>query len=323
MLDACGRTINYLRISITDRCNLRCRFCMPEKGVDNIPHGEILRYEEILEITKAATELGINRFRISGGEPLLRKGVESFLKELANQKGTSRVSLTTNGLLLAQKAEALASAGLNAVNVSLDSMNGERMSRLCGGGSPRQIINGIDAALAASLKVKVNTVLLRPVLDELLDFISFSEERQIPIRFIEFMPLDRETAERTGEEAIAVPLLIETLKKLGELVSEPGPEGCGPSKYYRLTGRNATIGIISAITSPFCDTCNRIRLTADGRLKPCLASSVELDVKTALREGATIEELKGLLRQTIEAKPKAHQLAEGEVPQRCMSKIGG
>ena len=323
MLDSCGRTINYLRISITDRCNLRCRFCMPESGVENIPHGEILRYEEILEITKAAADLGINRFRISGGEPLLRRGIEGFLKELASQKGASRVSLTTNGLLLASKAKELAKAGLNAVNVSLDSLNEIRLQRLCGGGTPTQIIEGIDAAIEASLKVKVNAVLLRPVLAELPQFINFSEGRKIPIRFIEFMPLDKETAERTGEEVIPVPELIKALQELGELVSEPGPEGCGPSRYYRLKNRKATIGIISALSSPFCDTCNRIRLTADGRLKPCLASAVEIDVKKALREGANKEEIKSLLRQTIEAKPKAHQLAEGEVPQRNMSKIGG
>ncbi len=323
MLDSCGRTINYLRISITDRCNLRCRFCMPEGGVDNIPHKEILRYEEILEVTRAAAELGIDRYRISGGEPLLRRGVESFLQELANQEGTNRVSLTTNGLLLADKVDVLAKAGLNAVNVSLDSLNEKRLKRLCGGGSPTQIIKGIDAAIKASLKVKVNTVLLRPVLSELAEFITFSEERQVPIRFIEFMPLDQETASRTGEEVVPVPELVAALEQLGTLVTEKGPEGCGPSRYFRLAERKATIGIISALSSPFCDTCNRIRLTADGRLKPCLASPVEIDVKSAIRSGATGEEIKKLIRQTIEAKPKAHQLADGEKPQRSMCKIGG
>jgi len=323
MRDACGRTIDYLRISVTDRCNLRCRFCMPESGVPSLPHAEILRFEEILQIVDAAADLGMTRYRVSGGEPLLRKGLPAFLTDLCSRPATTKVSLTTNGLLLAAQAEQLAAAGVETINVSLDTVSAERMTRLCGGGTPDLVLAGVDAALAAGLSVKLNTVLLRPVLDELPALLATAESRDVPIRFIEFMPLDPEAATRTGEEALTADELQTALARVGQLSTHPGPGGCGPSTYLAIEGRSVTVGLICAVSHPFCASCNRIRLTSDGRLKPCLASAHEIDVKSALRSGASREDLQRLLAETVAAKPAAHGMADGEMPQRAMCRIGG
>jgi len=323
LIDQHGRSIDYLRISVTDRCNLRCVYCMPPGGIDPIAHDAILRYEELLRVAQAAIGLGITKFRISGGEPLVRHGITSFLADLASLPGCETVALTTNGLLLEQHAKALATAGISTINVSIDTLSPKRMLSLCGGGTPEQVIRGIDAALEQNIRCKLNTVLLEPVLDELEELIAFAEQRNLPLRFIEYMPFDPEAARAKGEAAIGETRLRSVLASLGTLEPVPGPPGCGPSTYFRIGDRNVTIGLISAISTPFCERCNRLRLTADGRLKPCLTSDIEIDLRHPLRTGVTTEEIQSLLKRTAQLKPLAHKMDQGEGPGRSMVRIGG
>lgn len=327
MIDSHGRNINYLRISVTDRCNLRCRFCMPPEGMPDIPHCEILRFEEMLAITSAAASIGINKFRVSGGEPLLRRGIIDFLTRLKSQKGTEKVSLTTNGILLNKYLDGLSSIGLTSLNVSLDTMKSSRMKEITGSGDVERIISGIKASVKAGIPVKINTLLFEEVFDELDSFIGLSEELNIPIRFIEYMPFDKEAEERITEHPVKTDVLIKKLSEYGALSKTRGPEGSGPSEYYSIKGRKAVIGIIGALTTPFCTSCNRLRLTSDGFIKPCLASPAELDAKAVLRNSSDKDEANANLVKLFELaaseKPFAHKMNDGQSPHRNMSRIGG
>ena len=323
LTDAYNRRVNYLRISITDRCNLRCSYCMPKNGVVALPKKEVLRYEEIITLCRVAWKLGIEYFRISGGEPLVREGVLDFVKAFKEALPNANLAMTSNGVLLSNKAEALALAGLDSVNISLDSLKESRFTRICGFSRLESVIAGIDAAIASKMRVKLNTLLLADLIDELQDLLDFGQSRNIPLRFIELMPLDPQLNERLKEGKLETTHLLQEIKSKETVFACADTEGAGPARYFELPERGMRIGLITAMSQPFCHRCNRIRLTSDGKLKPCLSSSFELDVKTCLRSGGEEKELSELFRKAIEKKPKAHCLSEGRMPQRVMPSIGG
>jgi cyclic pyranopterin phosphate synthase len=322
--DSFQRPINYLRISVTDRCNLRCVYCMPEAGVALMSHYDILTYEEIFTVAKVAASLGINKVRLTGGEPLVRAGLVDLVKMLAGIEAIDDLSLTTNGILLASNAAGLKAAGLRRVNVSLDTLRPERFRQITRCGELADTLAGIKAARAAGLDpVKINMVVMAGVNDdEINDFARKTVSDGWHVRFIEYMPVN-------GEEPVVARLFpVSEMKKriasLGALAPWKLDVGNGPAKYFRLPGATGTIGFITPVTEHFCYQCNRLRLTADGKLRPCLLSEEEIDLREPLRRGATYEELKTLIEKAIADKPLSHRLAEGKKRNgRPFSQVGG
>ena len=322
LADSFHRPINYLRVSVTDRCNLRCVYCMPPEGISLMPHGDILRYEEICLVAKAAAELGITKLRLTGGEPLVRAGLTDLVAMLAKIKGIDDISMTTNGVLLGRYAVELKKAGLHRVNISLDSLRPERFHKITRMGKLDDVLKGIEAAKEVGLNpVKINMVVIRGTNDdEISHFALLTVSDAWHVRFIEFMPF----MEKGKKNRFLVPVseMMERIEALGKL--EPSlPNGAGPAKYYRLSGAKGTIGFISPVTECFCQACNRLRLTADGRLRPCLFSDDEVDLRGPLRQGATVEDIKHLIRQAVASKPEKHKLITGVTCERFMSQIGG
>jgi cyclic pyranopterin phosphate synthase len=326
LADGCERPISYLRVSVTDRCNLRCLYCMPPEGVPLRSHDETLRYEEIDRVVRAAAGLGISKVRLTGGEPLARAGIANLVSMLARIPGVDDLSMTTNGTLLARYARALRAAGLKRVNVSLDTLREERFARITRGGKLADALEGIEAAREAGLApIKVNSVILRGLNeDEIVDLAGLTVTHDWHVRFIELMPLNHVAL---GPEQAHVPneeVRQTIVSSLGDLLPAQPIHGSGPAAYYRLAGARGTIGFISPVSEHFCGHCNRLRLTADGRLRPCLLADSELDVRSALRSGASIDEIQALLRQAILAKPTQHRLGEHILLRgRVMSQIGG
>jgi cyclic pyranopterin phosphate synthase len=322
--DLFGRTIDYLRLSITDRCNLRCAYCMPPEGVPWRPREEILRYEEIVRAVEAAASLGICKLRITGGEPLVRAGVVDLVRALVRVPGIAEVTMTTNGVLLARWARQLAEAGLRRVNVSLDTLRRERFAAITRFDKWNEVWRGIEAAQEAGLQpIKLNVVVMRGVNDdELADFVKLTLARPWHVRFIELMPVSN-NAERLGERYVTVSEMRERLTALRPW--EPATvEGNGPARYVRLLGARGTIGFISPLSESFCEQCNRLRLTADGHVHSCLLSDTEVDLAGALRAGAGLDELRAIFEEAIRRKPREHAEAPALVPcQRTMSAIGG
>lgn len=322
--DSFDRPINYLRISVTDRCNLRCSYCMPLEGIETLSHDDILRYEEILDVAKAAAEVGISKVRLTGGEPLVRAGLSSLIKMLAEVKGIDDLSVTTNGILLDQLATELKEAGLNRVNISLDSLVPEKFEQITRMGKLVNVLRGIASAKAAGLSpIKINMVVMRGINDnEIVDFARKTLDDGWHVRFIEFMPVGEDQQEGR-ERFISIPEIAERIESLGHL--EPHKlDGNGPAKYFRLPGASGTIGFISPVSEHFCFQCNRLRLTADGKLRPCLLSDDELDLREPLRQGASTDDLKKLIRQAIDSKPECHNLKTGTTAKnRNMCQIGG
>ncbi len=319
LCDAWQRQINYLRISVTDHCNFRCVYC---SGGDfaRLPHSEILSYEEIERLVRVAAGLGINKVRLTGGEPLLRPDLVKLVALLARVPGLDDISLTTNGSLLSRYALELKAVGLKRVNVSLDTLRADRFARLTGAGKLEDVLRGIASANDAGLRpVKVNMVVLRGINDdEVPDFARLSLEEGWHIRFIEFMPLTRQAFQTVPAREIAA-----RLGSLGELVPFSGKSGDGPARYYQIAGGRGTIGFITPVSEHFCQSCNRLRLTADGRLRPCLLDDAEVNIKRALRGGASTQELAALLERAAASKQPNHHLAEGRAPGRPMRQIGG
>ncbi|MFP3898863.1 MAG: GTP 3',8-cyclase MoaA [Dehalococcoidia bacterium] len=332
--DPFGRRIDYLRISVTDRCNLRCIYCMPPEGVPRIPHGEVLSYEEIRSVVQAAAELGISRIRLTGGEPLVRAGLPELVRMLSQIDGVRELSLTTNGTLLKEHALTLKEAGLSRVNVSLDTLQADRFRSITRLGSLETVVEGIQAAKEAGFDpVKINTVVMRGVNDdEVLDLARMTYEDGWHIRFIELMPF------RCLAEFVPSSELRERIGLLDRL--EPCPDsiaitGNGPAVYYRLAGARGTIGFVSPLTDvSFCSRCNRMRLSSDGKLRPCLLAEDEIDLKAALRNNSTLSELQDLILGAVASKQEHHQLRGGKaarlaaggtcrVNKRMMSQIGG
>jgi len=318
MLDSYGRNINYLRISITDLCNLRCRYCMPEKGVTKMGYDEILRLEEIYELTRIFVSLGVNKIRITGGEPLIRKGAINLIENIGSLEGIKDFAMTTNGIFLKKYAKDLKRAGLNRVNISLDTLDEKKYYDITKGGCLKDVLEGIEEAKRVGLTpIKLNTVLVGGVNDnEIEDFVNLTKNEEIDIRFIELMPIGQ-AKDWSLDKFISNKVVLEKVKDLKEVTRE---DIASPAKYYKLPNGKGKVGLINPITCKFCDSCNRIRLTADGKVKPCLHSNDEIDLRTPLRNG---EDVKEIIVNLIKNKPKEHNLEEGKYIKRNMTAIGG
>jgi cyclic pyranopterin phosphate synthase len=323
--DSFNRPINYLRISVTDRCNLRCIYCMPPEGVNLMSHDDILTYEEIYQVAQAAAELGISKVRITGGEPLVRLDLPRLVRMLASIKEIDDLSLTTNGILLAKYAAELKASGLQRVNISLDTLKPEKFRQISRGGNLEDVLKGMAAAKPAGLSpIKINMVVMAGTNeDEILDFGRKTITDGWHVRFIECMPFGR-----TENEAIFVPVSrmkrqLQTLGKLEPCSAHKG-KGNGPAQYFRFPEASGTVGFITPVSEHFCFGCNRLRLTADGKLRLCLLHEEEIDLRERLRNGMTPDELKKLIKEAVAAKPLRHHLAEGKVPRgRPFSQVGG
>jgi cyclic pyranopterin phosphate synthase len=327
LVDSFGRTINYLRISVTDRCNLRCVYCLPHGEIAWQPPEALLTSEEIIRVAAGFAKLGVSQVRLTGGEPLVRPDLLEIVQGLAKTPGIGEVSLTTNGIMLADLAEPLVRAGLSRVNISLDTLQVEKYRWLTRGGSISRVWRGIEAAERSGLvPVKINVVVVRGLnAVELPELARLTLEHDWHVRFIEMMPVANEEEwgegfPAAGERYYPVSQMQADLVDLG-LEPAEGPVGNGPARTFRLRGARGTLGFISPIGDHFCARCNRMRLTADGSLRPCLLQDSELNVREALRRGENIEEL---LREAVQRKPAGHALAVGELPAtRRMAQIGG
>ncbi len=323
--DSFSRKIDYLRISVTDRCNLRCRYCMPEEGVPSVGHGAVLSYEELFRVARVAVQLGVRKIRLTGGEPLVRKGLFDFISSLAQLPEQPELTLTTNGLLLAETAERLKKAGLSRINVSLDSLRPERFAEMTRRSGLEKVLEGLRAAEAAGLApIKINMV---PILgvneDEIADFARLTYDHPWQVRFIEFMPVSS-GLDYSPEQLYPAEQIQADLQKLADLSREEQAGIVGPARIYRLKGAQGTVGIIPAVSEHFCGECNRLRLTADGQLRPCLLSQQEIDLRSLLRDGVADEVLAELLEKSVAAKPERHCVDENYRPgSRRMQGIGG
>jgi cyclic pyranopterin phosphate synthase len=326
LVDRYGRVHRDLRISITDRCNLRCVYCMPEAGLPWIPKPEILTYEEITGIVRAAAHVGVRSIRLTGGEPLIRRDLDQLVGMIAAIPGIDDIALSTNGLLLAAQAPALRAAGLRRVNVSLDTLQEDRFTAIARRPGLGRVLAGIDAAVAAGLgPVKLNCVLMRGTNDDELEaFAALTRERAVHIRFIEVMPVT-DNVDLQRNTWISSDEVLERLGALGELHSVPNPHGNGPARTFAYDGAPGTVGVISPLAHDYCDRCNRVRLSADGRLKLCLFGDHLIDLRTPLRNGEGEGAIVELLRAAMHVKPERHHLALGETASamRAFSEIGG
>jgi cyclic pyranopterin phosphate synthase len=333
--DLFNRPINYLRISVTDRCNLRCVYCLPPEGVSLLPQGEVLTYEEIAGVAGLAAELGINKVRLTGGEPLCRARLHELVAMLARIDGIDDISLTTNGILLKQYAAELKQAGLKRVNVSLDSLSRAKFERISRQDKLNDVLQGIEAAKACGLNpVKVNMVVMRGINDdEVTDFARLTITEGWHVRFIELMPFATDNppdGHSMGGKANLHPAFVsadeikERLKRLGKLEPSLPITGNGPDGYFRLPQAGGTIGFIAPVSQHFCFSCNRLRLTAEGKLRPCLLSDHEIDLRQPVRSGASPQELKKVITEAIQEKPQKHELNLGRASKkRLMSQVGG
>jgi len=326
LLDRYRRSITYLRVSVTDRCNLRCVYCMPAEGIHLRRHEEILRYEEIVRVVRVAVDMGVRFVRLTGGEPLVRRGVVDLVRMLRDIPSLEELTMTTNGTLLAPLARPLADAGLDRVNISLDTLRPERFRRITRLGRLEDVLSGVEAAEEAGLSpIKLNTVVVRGLNDdEVVDLARLTVEHPWHVRFIELMPLGSDMRWEKARCVLASEVRRRIDAELGPLFQVQGSSGHGPARTYRLQGGLGTVGFITPWSQHFCPSCNRLRLTADGRLRPCLLSETEVDLRGPLREGAVEEELQRLIRQAVELKPMGHHLGEGNGPEgRAMWEIGG
>jgi GTP 3',8-cyclase len=333
MQDRYGHRISYLRVSITDRCNERCTYCMPNELQEWLPREEILTFEENLRLIRVAAELGVTKVRITGGEPLTRRGVLDLMRELPKIPRIRDIGLSTNGTLLARKvdsgaamAQALRSAGVRSVNISLDTLDRHVYSEITGRDLHGQVLDGIGAAITAGFdQIKLNTVLMRGRNeDQLIPLIEFAAARNLILRFIEMMPVS--TREVLNDENFIS--IFEAKRgiesRYGSLIPETEFRTNGPATYYQIPGRQQRIGFIGAMTNlHFCESCNKLRLTCDGKLRPCLGSYLEFDIMKPLRAGASDEELKQFFLDVVDRKPEQHDFRDNYKPGRKMVAIGG
>jgi len=323
MLDCTGRTINYMRISVTDRCNLRCAYCMPPEGIECVLHDEILRYEEMLRVVRAGVLLGIDQYRITGGEPLVRKGITEFVRMVKETSGVKYLAITTNGVLFSDMGKELQTAGLDAVNFSLDCMDAGSFHRLTRVDAWDDVMKGIRTALRLGLKTKINCVPIEGYNDK--DWVSLAalaRDNPLDVRFIEMMPIGPGKGFKPVRNA---DVLARLSAQFGEPVRSAKHHGSGPAQYVDFPGFRGSVGFISAISDAFCGNCNRVRLTADGVLKPCLCYGGGLKIKPLLRGGASDEELVKAMKEAISGKPLRHNFCESGAPSesRKMVQIGG
>lgn len=330
LADAYGRVATDLRVSLTDRCNLRCTYCMPPEGLDWLPGADVLTDEEILRLIAIGVQrLGIKTVRLTGGEPLLRKNLELLVADIAALSPVPEIALTTNGIGLAARAEKLAAAGLRRINVSLDTLDPETFARLSRRRRLPDVLAGIAAARQAGLApVKINTVLLRGINDhEAFDLLSWAMAEQVQLRFIEQMPLDPQHGWQRSEMITAADIM-QQLSRHVELVEDPEDalvRGSAPAELFRVVGTTYSVGIIAAVSKPFCGACDRVRLTADGQIRNCLFARTESDLRTPLRSGASDAELAARWVAAVKGKQPGHGINDPSFlqPDRPMSAIGG
>jgi cyclic pyranopterin phosphate synthase len=326
MRDGFGRRIEYLRISVTDKCNLRCVYCMPEHGLPWLARQEILTYEEIAAVVRTMATLGLRRIRLTGGEPLVRRDLAALVRSLAAIPGIDDIALSTNAVLLDAQAEELRQAGVRRVNISLDSLRPERVDAIARrAGSYQAIVAGLAAAERVGFEpIKVNTVIMRGRNDdELEDFARCTIERPWHVRFIEVMPVG-DNLDVSANEFVSATEMLERLRRIGSLEPVAGPPGNGPATYFRVPGAAGTVGVITPMSHNYCDRCNRMRLTADGRLRPCLFGDIATDLRAPLRAG---EPLEPYIHHTLQIKPERHYLIQGSAAGsgglRALSEVGG
>lgn len=330
MLDKYDRDINYLRVSITERCNLRCTYCRPKEGISLKGHDDILRYEEIIRIVSQAVNMGMIKVRLTGGEPLVRRGFVEFARDLKKIPGLQDISLTTNGILLERYAEDIFKAGITRINVSLDSLDKDKYFQITRGGHLDDVFRGIAAAEKAGFApIKINTVVMNGFNDdEVLEFAQLALNKPFQIRFIELMPISGVNVNQPEDFLPANQLFKRISKhvKLELLVGKKNKSD-GPAKIYKVKGGKGEIGFINPVSDHFCSTCNRLRLMADGKLRACLIKDEEIDLKAALNRHCDDDELSGLIRQAILLKPEKHDLdCTDRHLKKChrdMSDIGG
>ena len=323
MRDRLGREIDYLRVSVTDRCNLRCRYCMPG-GVPSVEHAEVLRYEELLRLCGLAVGLGIHAFKVTGGEPLVRRDCVSFLAELKKLRGVEQVTLTTNGMLLPDHLEALRTAGVDGINVSLDTLDDGLYSRLTGAppGTAALVWRAAEASAAMGIHTKLNAVLLPETVEGIVELTAAADTVPADIRFIELMPIGA----GKGRKGLPASEALERLRTRWPDLEPTGERrGNGPARYYGSTSLRARVGLISAVSRAFCSSCNRVRLTSTGELKPCLCYGGGTDLRALLRNGGTDRALREAMACCILQKPDAHGFGEGGAvtEARGMHEIGG
>jgi len=326
LVDSFNRKINYLRISITDRCNLRCIYCMPFEGVTKTRHGEILRYEEILRVSEVAVKKGIAKVRVTGGEPLVRRGVVDLIRSLSMIRGVMDLSLTTNGILLQDFATDLFDAGLHRINVSMDSLNRNKFRKITGGGDLETVWKGMENAMRVGFSpIKINTVIIKGVNDdEVIDFARLSIDNPYHVRFIELMPIGSNGKWNT-RKYVSSAEVRDRIQSFGKLLPVDKKERGGPAQMFKFGGAQGEVGFISPFSEHFCASCNRLRLTADGKLRTCLFSNEEVDLKPALRESIDNSQLERLIDLAISNKAEKHHLGE-KTSKKCfrnMSAIGG
>ena len=323
--DAFGRHINYLRVSLTDKCNLRCVYCMPEQVVFR-PSDELLTDDELTTILEAASALGFDKFRLTGGEPTIRPGIVDIVARIRALPGTREIAMTTNGIRLRRLAEPLRRAGLDRVNVSIDLLDPARFRRMTRWGNVTDVLDGVYAAEAAGLTpIKLNAVVIRGFNeDDIAPLAALTLQHAWQFRFIEVMPF-ADVAEFQQATIVTSAEMIERIEReLGPLTPENDGHLDGEARIYRLAGAPGAVGFISPVSAPFCASCNRVRLTADGTLRLCLLKDGEIDLKTPLRRGAQADDLAELMRSAILHKPWGHELGAGVIPlNRIMSEIGG
>ncbi len=323
MLDQWGRKIDYLRISVTDRCNLRCKYCMPKKDIKFMPKEDLLTIDEIFRVAKLTSELGVRKIRITGGEPLVREGIIELIKSIKSLSNIEEVCLTTNGILLPEKLDKLVEAGLDRVNISLDTLKEDLFKEITGGGDIKPVLKAIDQCIEKGLKVKLNTVIIRNHNEnEILDFVRLTEKRPLDIRFIEMMPIGMGKAFKTITTSQIRDVIIE---RLDLYPCEPGKENDGPANYYKAEGFLGKVGFISPMSHSFCGNCNRIRLTAEGFLKQCLHWKKGKNLEVLMRHGISDSDLSDIIKECIYSKPYEHGFLENSLSsdKRNMFQIGG
>ena len=328
LVDTYGRQIDYLRVSITDRCNLRCLYCSPFDGRRRYFQPEILSFEEIVRVVEAAVDVGISKIRITGGEPLVRRGVLDLCRMIAGFPGVRSLALTTNGVLLDEMAAPLAAAGVQRINISLDTLHPLKFLKLTGYNGLARVLNGIARAEEAGLNpVKLNTVVMRGVNDdELVDLAQITLHKPYHVRFIELMPSAGWPKGEYEKHFMPIEEIVKTIKTLGDLRLEHAVDSYGPGRLCSLPGGAGSVGFIAPVTRHFCKACNRLRLTADGKLRTCLFAREEIDIKRAIRSGASNETLAEILQEAVASKPRGHGLSDqnaGWAKGRLMRAIGG
>lgn len=323
--DTYERRINYMRVSVTDRCNLRCFYCMPETGICQLDHKDILRYEEMFRIIRIAVDNGIDKVRVTGGEPLIRKGIAGFIKDLSALKGINDLSLTTNGVLLADMAKELYDAGLKRINISIDSLKRDTFKEITRHDCLERVMDGLYKAQEVGFSpIKINVVIVKGLNDdEVIEFARLTEEHPFNVRFIEYMPIGDDNS-WNKERFISSDDIKSTIETYAELKPVEKTDKSSPARNYKLERAKGEVGFISPISQHFCSSCNRIRLTADGKLRNCLFSEKESDLRSAIRSGKDDEVISGIIRKSIQVKPEGHEaIKESSDKKRSMHSIGG